>query len=129
MCTNGRGSWSGRATLGSLHGPTRGPCPSPWRLSALGGAQFLAELLGLDQDSKIVSGALSLGLLAVATWGNTHGRHILKAIVRLCILAEIVGSIGVGVLLSSFHRLHPPSILTDEPELSRIRSLWQAFFR
>lgn len=78
---------------------------------ALGGAQFMAELLGLDPTSKVVSGTLSLGLLGIATWGNTHGRHILKAIVGLCILAEVVGSIGVGILLLAFHRVQPLSVL------------------
>jgi amino acid transporter len=71
----------------------------------------MAELLGLDANLKLVSGTLSLGLLAAATWGNTHGRHILKAIVGLCILAEVVGSIGVGILLLAFHRVHSPAIL------------------
>lgn len=80
---------------------------------ALGGAQFMAELLGLDANGKLVSGTLSLGLLAAATWGNTHGRHLLKAIVGLCILAEIVGSIGVGILLLTFHRVHSPAILLN----------------
>jgi amino acid transporter len=83
---------------------------------AFGGAQFLAELFGFDPHSMTLSLGLALGLIAVATWSNTHGRHLLKAIVGLCILAEVVGSIGVGVVLLSFHRLHPLSILFASPD-------------
>lgn len=95
---------------------------------ALGGAQFMAELLGLDPNSKSISGAISLGLIGIATWGNTHGRHILKAIVGLCILAEVVGSIGVGALLLCFHRLHSPSILLASPHFLEVDSFGTHFF-
>jgi amino acid transporter len=83
---------------------------------ALGGAHFLAALLNLDPNSRFITSALSVGLLAVATWGNTHGRNILKAIIGLCILAEVVGSIGVGIALLSMHRLHSPSILLQSTD-------------
>jgi len=95
---------------------------------ALGGAQFMAELLGFDPTSKLVSGVLSLGLLVVATWGNTHGRHILKGIVALCILAEIVGSIGVGILLLTFHRVHPLSFLLTSPGFTGAGSIGSRIF-
>jgi amino acid transporter len=83
---------------------------------ALGGAHFLAELLGCDPNSRFVSTALSLGLLGIATWSNTYGRHILKAIVGLCILAEVIGSIGVGIALLSMHRVHSAAILLQSAD-------------
>jgi amino acid transporter len=83
---------------------------------ALGAAHFLAALLNLDPNSRLVTSALSVGLLAVATWGNTHGRDILKAIIGLCILAEIIGSIGVGVALLCLHRLHSPMVLLQSTD-------------
>jgi amino acid transporter len=86
---------------------------------ALAGAHFLAELLGLDSNSRFVTGALSFAVLGIATWGNTHGRKILKAIIGLCILAEVIGSIGVGVVLLSMHRLHPASILLASADFLR----------
>jgi amino acid transporter len=82
---------------------------------ALAGSHFLAELLGLDANSAAVNICLSAGLLAFATWGNTHGRFILNAIVALCIGAEIIASVGVGLFLIIFHRHHPLSFLLSGP--------------
>jgi amino acid transporter len=85
---------------------------------AVAGAHFLAQILGLDPESPIVASALSLALIAFATWGNTQGRYILNAVVGLCIVAEIVGSVGLGVVLLLFHRTHPLAFLTTGPTVS-----------
>jgi amino acid transporter len=74
---------------------------------ALAGSHFLAELLGLDPTSPAVTLVLSASLLLFTTWGNTHGRFILNAIVALCIVAEVIASVGVGLFLLIFHRIHP----------------------
>lgn len=84
---------------------------------AIGGAGFLADLLGLDSHSVPLTAGLALGLLGFATWGNTHGRSILNTIVGLCILAEIVGSVGVAIVLLLTHRVHPLSVLLSTPHL------------
>ncbi|MCS8000848.1 amino acid permease [Pseudomonas aeruginosa] len=84
---------------------------------ALGGADFLAQLLGLDPDSKVVGVSLALGLIAFATWGNTQGRRIFATIVWLCIGAEIIGSVGVGVLLLAKFQVNPLSIIWPSAEL------------
>jgi amino acid transporter len=84
---------------------------------ALAGSYFLAQLLGLDPHSHKVVLALSAGLLAFATWGNTHGRYILNAIVGLCIAAEVIASLGVGTVLLVFHRIHPLSILLSNSHM------------
>src|SRR5260370_30831836 len=82
---------------------------------ALAGSHFLAELLGLDPNSPIVTISLSAALLIFATWGNTHGRFVLNAIVALCIGAEIIASVGVGFFLLIFHRHHPLIFLLAGP--------------
>jgi amino acid transporter len=82
---------------------------------ALAGSHFLAELLGLDPNSSIVTISLSAALLLFATWGNTHGRVVLNAIVALCIGAEIIASVGVGFFLLIFHRHHPLGFLLTGP--------------
>jgi amino acid transporter len=84
---------------------------------ALAGAHFLAELLGLDPHSHAVILTLSAVLLAFATWGNTHGRFILNTIVGLCIAAEVVASVGVGIVLLVLHRVHPLGTLLSNPNL------------
>ena len=82
---------------------------------ALAGSYFLAQLVGLDPNSPLVRISLSAVLLVFATWGNTHGRFILNAIVALCIGAEIIASVGVGIFLLVFHRQHPLSFLLTGP--------------
>ncbi len=82
---------------------------------ALAGSHFLAQLLGLDPNSPAVTISLSAGLLVFATWGNTHGRFILNAIVALCIGAEIIASVGVGIFLLLFHRHHSFAFLLSGP--------------
>lgn len=82
---------------------------------ALAGSHFLAELLGLDANSPVVTISLAAALLVFATWGNTRGRFILNAIVALCIGAEIIASVGVGLFLLIFHRHHPLTFLLSGP--------------
>ena len=78
---------------------------------AVGGAHFLAQIFGLDPESHAAVSLLSLALIAFATWGNTHGRYILNAVVSLCIIAEIIGSVGLAIVLLLFHRTHPLAFL------------------
>jgi len=84
---------------------------------ALAGSYFLAQLLGLDPNSHAVILALSAALLTFSTWGNTHGRFILNAIVGLCIAAEVIASVGAGIVLLVFHRAHPLSFLLSNRHL------------
>lgn len=84
---------------------------------ALGGASFLAQLLGLDPESRLVSVFLALGLIAFVTWGNTSGRRMFAAIVWLCIAAEVIGSVGVGVLLLVEFQVNPLSYILPSADL------------
>lgn len=84
---------------------------------ALAGSYFLAQLMGVDPHSHTVILLLSAALLAFATWGNTHGRVILNAIVGLCIAAEVIASVGAGIVLLVFHRAHPLSFLLSNHQL------------
>ncbi|HET6505881.1 MAG TPA: APC family permease [Baekduia sp.] len=80
---------------------------------AYSGAGFLAQVVGIDTPSQTTLALLALGLLAFATWGNTHGRHVVKIMVAFCIGAEVIGSIGVGAWLLLFHREHGLGVMTD----------------
>ncbi|WP_320669137.1 APC family permease [Patulibacter defluvii] len=80
---------------------------------AYGGAGFVAQVAGVDGASQTTLVLIALVLLALATWGNTQGRHVIKLVVGLCIAAEVIGSIGIGVWLLLFHREHGLGVLTD----------------
>ncbi|WP_320668772.1 APC family permease [Patulibacter defluvii] len=77
------------------------------------GGLFLAQLVGIDEPSTGTVVPFALLILAAVAWGNTHGRHVLKMVVVLCIGAEIIGSIGVGAWLLLFHREHGLDVLFE----------------
>jgi amino acid transporter len=81
---------------------------------AYGGGQFVAQIFDLDTSSPVLSIALSILLLALASWGNTMGRGLIKLTVGFCIGAEIVGSLGIGVYLLLFHHHNDFGVLLTE---------------
>ena len=105
-------------------------CALPIGMAAvtLGCAHFLAELLGLDAESAGTRTLLALLLLGFATWGNTHGRVVLNAVVGLCILAEIVASLGVGALLLWRYHVNPLHVIWSTPELFGVDGSVSGFF-
>lgn len=80
---------------------------------SLGGAGFLAQFLGLDAASKPVTIVLALALIAGVTLANTIGRKYLKFIIGLCIAAEIIGSIGLGIAFLALYQVNDFSVLSD----------------
>jgi amino acid transporter len=95
---------------------------------SFGGAGFLAQLLGLDPGARGVALPLALGLLAFATWGNARGRHVLSALVVLCVLAELIGSVGVGTWLLLTGRVQPAAIVFSSPDFLTGSGGWLGFF-
>jgi amino acid transporter len=95
---------------------------------ALGGAHFLAQLLGMDPSGSVVPTMLALGLLGFCTWGNTHGRHVLNTMVGLCVVAELIGSVGVGTWLLLTGRVHSPSIVFSSPDFFAGAPGWASIF-
>lgn len=77
------------------------------------GARFVALLVGVDADSTLVLTLLAIGLLVVTSAVNLIGRTAVKVVSTLCIIAEIVGSIGIGIWLLVFDRIQPPSVMFD----------------
>jgi amino acid transporter len=94
---------------------------------SLGGAGFLAQLLGLDPGNGAVSTFLALCLLAFATWGNTRGRRVLAAMVWLCVMAELVGSVGVGSFLLLTGRMHSPAVIFADADFLAPGPGWLGF--
>ena len=80
---------------------------------AYSGAVFVAILFGLDATSPSTLVALAIALLVVTTAVNIAGRRVVKIVATACIVAEVVGSIGVAVYLLIFGRHQDPSILME----------------
>jgi len=95
---------------------------------SFGGAGFLAQLLGLDPAARGVTLPLALALIGLATWGNTRGRHVLSALVGLCVLSELIGSVGVGAWLLLTGRVHPVAIVFSSPDFLAGSGGWLGFF-
>ncbi|WP_320669366.1 APC family permease [Patulibacter defluvii] len=76
---------------------------------AYGAAGFLPVVLGIDPFSTGVHFLVALAIVACATLLNTAGRRGLKIFVALSIGAEVIGSVGVGLVLLFFHGAHPVS--------------------
>ena len=80
---------------------------------AYSGAVFVAILFGLDATSPSTLVMLAVALLVVTTGVNIAGRKVVKIVATACIVAEVVGSIGVAVYLLIFGRYQDPSILME----------------
>ncbi|UOR01295.1 amino acid permease [Leucobacter allii] len=77
------------------------------------GSVFIAILLGLDATSPSVLVTVSVLFLVVTTAVNIAGRRVVKLVATACIVAEIVGSLGVAVYLLVFGREQQPAFLLE----------------
>jgi amino acid transporter len=80
---------------------------------AVGAATFWGAALGIDLSSKTSLVTASIVVLLVATVCNMLTRKLLRAMILLSITAEIIGSIGIGVVLIVFHHKNPLSGILD----------------
>lgn len=77
------------------------------------GAVFLALLVGADHGSTVALTGFAVGLLVVTTVINIMGRGAVKVVSLLCIVAEVLGSVGIAVWLLVFDREQSPGIVFD----------------
>nr|WP_279550659.1 amino acid permease [Leucobacter weissii] len=77
------------------------------------GAVFIALLFDLDATATGVLVVLAVLFLTVTTVVNIAGRAVVKFVATACIIAEVIGSLGVAVYLLLFHREQDPSILLE----------------
>lgn len=80
---------------------------------ALGAAGFIANIVGVDAPTSGQRALIALAILLCGTGLNLIGRQALKIFMTASIIAEIVGSLGLGTWLLLFHRNQPLSVLTD----------------
>lgn len=75
-------------------------------------AGFVANVFGWNLSAG-QQALLAWAILLLGTAANIAGRLVLKVLMTGSIIAEIVGSVGLGIWLLLFHRENPVSVLTD----------------
>jgi len=89
---------------------------------AIGAGGFVARVIGQDPTAVALNigglamskqVAIGLLILVLGTIANITGRTVLKILMTGSIIAEILGSIGLGLLLLMFHRNNSFSVVTD----------------
>lgn len=80
---------------------------------ALGAAGFVANIIGIDAPTGGQKAWIALVILVAGTAVNIAGRRVLKIFMTLSIMAEVIGSLGLGTWLLLFHRHNSLSVLTE----------------
>jgi amino acid transporter len=75
-------------------------------------AGFVANVLGWEVTPG-QQAVIAFVIMVLGTIANMTGRIVLKVLMTGSIIAEIVGSIGLGLWLILFHRENDLSVLTD----------------
>lgn len=80
---------------------------------AMGAAGFVANILGLTVTGK-GQATIALIILALGTIANLRGRAVIKVLMTASIIAEIIGSVGLGIWLFLFDVNQPISSITSD---------------
>ncbi|WP_197381769.1 APC family permease [Mycolicibacterium mengxianglii] len=102
--------WS-RRLLGSVYGWFAG-WAYMWTLIvtmtavSYGGALFAASVFDLDAGNQKLMSLVGVVILAGAVLINVFGRAAVRVVGFLCLVAEVVGSVGIAVWLLCFHRVN-----------------------
>lgn len=75
------------------------------------GAYFAGIVLGVDTGNRVAATGLGIGLVLLAVLVNAIGRRAVRVVAYACIVAEVVGSLGIAVWLLAFHPVNSPSSL------------------
>ncbi len=75
-------------------------------------AGFVGNVFGWDLSSG-QQAFVAFVILLLGTAANISGRLVLKVLMTASIVAEIIGSLGLGAWLLLFHRENSVSVLTD----------------
>ncbi|WP_426247365.1 APC family permease [Nocardioides sp. LHG3406-4] len=101
-----------------------------WGLTAalatctVAGAGFFFELIGVEASTtEVAAGAIVI--VIAGSICNMVGRSVLRTMVGLSIVAEIIGSVGLSIILLTKYRVNPFSTLFDGIGSSGPEALWQ----
>lgn len=76
-------------------------------------AGFLLEVFSVEHPGRWTTTAVAVAIIAIGTATNMVGRQILKIMIIASITCEIIGSVGLGIVLLLFYRENPFSALFD----------------
>jgi amino acid transporter len=80
---------------------------------ALGAAGFIANVAGIEAPTGTQRAVIALVILLLGTAVNLVGRQALKIFMSASIVAEVIGSLGLGTWLLLFHRTNDLGVLTQ----------------
>ncbi len=80
---------------------------------ALGAAGFIANIVGIEEPSAADRAWIAFAVLLLGTAVNLAGQAVLKVFMIASIVAEVIGSVGLGLWLILFHRVNDFSVLFD----------------
>ena len=72
---------------------------------------FLLQIFGVTEPSRWGTATVAIVIIALGTLVNIVGRQVLKVMVIASIACEVVGSVGLGIVLLVFYRENPFSAL------------------
>lgn len=80
---------------------------------AIAAAGFIANVVGIESPTGVDKAWIAFVVLLLGTAVNLAGRMVLKVFMIASIVAEIVGSLGLGIWLLLFHQNNSISVLFD----------------
>lgn len=72
---------------------------------------FLLQIFGVGEPSRWLTATVAIVIIALGTAVNIVGRKVLKVMVIASITCEVIGSVGLGIVLLLFYRENPFSAL------------------
>ena len=72
---------------------------------------FLLQIFGVTDPGRWLVVGVAVGIIALGTAVNVVGRQVLKVMVIASITCEVIGSVGLGIVLLLFYRENPFSAL------------------
>jgi amino acid transporter len=72
---------------------------------------FLLQIFGVVEPSRWQTASVAIVIIGLGTVVNIVGRKVLKVMVIASITCEVVGSVGLGIVLLVFYRENPFSAL------------------
>lgn len=72
---------------------------------------FLLQIFGVTEPSRWATATVAIVIIALGTLVNIVGRQVLKVMVIASITCEVIGSVGLGIVLLVFYRENPFSAL------------------
>jgi amino acid transporter len=78
---------------------------------------FLPAVLGVEPFDTSTQVLVALLFVGVGTAINLMGHKGLKALAAVAVVVEILGSVGIGIILLAFHREQPITAIFETPAL------------